>query len=444
MPIRQTRAAVVRKTHVSENVDDLGMAIDEEDQARDDDFIMGGSSEESTGSSEADWSSESLYDDNPGRLRKSKPKAARKNAQQNQGTGAKVRSVEAAPSQLNTVPNPVFPLSGGFAFLDLESYVCHCANPSSRLSQPLLTGREGPSFGTHSAHSPCKVLAFFGLVFLETFKAVFCPTHNYIVPMSEWATHIRGNHSDWCSTTKKNECARMAKHVADIHDLSVDQTEEDFKLPDEIDEPLLTDTRNLNRNYLCPLGCGKWIAEDKGSNNPERFIREKHILSNCIKGQCPRFRTIDLDEPRWVYKVQISVKNKKFHSFVLPLGWERGDDEEVTPVPEAPSLDTYVVSVGSRSGQDWPVILGWPAYDQEISADNHVISLRSLLLLPHCDCKKSTRNSNFLENGLHLVHHAIVKYFRTAMLFVHKKHKRVVDAITLECVFLTFNGLTLT
>lgn len=100
---------------------------------------------------------------------------------------------------------------GGFKFLSLESYTCHCVNShESHLSRPW--------------PPQCKVLTYFALVFLESLHVVYCPAHNKIIPMSEWATHVRTHHVDWCSATKKSDCTEMAKHVAASHNLSMDQS----------------------------------------------------------------------------------------------------------------------------------------------------------------------------------------------------------------------------
>jgi hypothetical protein len=391
-------------------------------QASDKDYAIGDSdeSEDSSPSSENDFYSDSLEKDRSERPKRKAGPSTAKNKQRKHTSETNVRSIEAATSRTKDSFSHISPeMSGGFKFLHLESYICHCASPSLSRSAP----------------PRCKVLAYFALVFLESLGAVYCPSHNQIIPMAEWATHVRRSHLDWSSKTKKSECVAMARHVADGHNLSMDQTADDLNLPDEIDEPLSTNTSNLNLNYRCPLGCGQWMVEDKGSNFPERFIREKHIRNNCPEGVCLNYKDIHLDEPRWIFKVRISGKKVKFHCFVLPLEWERSDDGELTAFPEPPLLDDITPLVDLDGRQEWPLTLGWRAYDQEISANDHVVALRSLILLPRCDCKASP-NSHFLEKGLHLVDHAIIKYLRSAVSFIHEKHKGVVDVITLECVLL--------
>jgi hypothetical protein len=226
------------------------------------------------------------------------------------------------------------------------------------------------------------------------------------------------------------------QHVAAGHNLTMDQAAEDLELPDEIEEPLSTSTSNLKLNYQCPLGCGLWMAQDPSSNFPERYIREKHIKKGCKK-ECPTYNEIALDEPRWVFKVKISGKTKNLHCFLLPLGWERSDNEEITDAPNAPLLDDPSLPSLPETlvgRQKWPVTLGWCAYDQEISASDHVIALQSLIQISRCNCrhKESSPDSHFLEKGLHLVHHAIGRYLQAATSFVHQKHRGVLDAITME------------
>lgn len=377
-------------------------------------------SEDSSPSSESDFFSDSLDKNRPDMPKRKAGPSTVKNKWRSHTSGTNFRSVETATSQAQVVFNHIPPqMSGGFEFLHLESYICHCANPSLSQSSP----------------PRCKVLAYFALVYLESLRSVYCPNHNRILPMSEWATHVKQSHLDWSSTTKKSECTAMARHVADSHNLSMDQTADNLNLPDEINEPLSTNTSHLHLNYQCPLGCGQWMAEDKGSNFPERFIREKHIRNNCPEGPCSEYQDIHLDQPRWIFKVRISGKKVKFHCFILPLEWERSDYEESTVVPSPPLLDDGATPDDLDDSQAWPLTLGWHAYAQEISANDHFIALRSLILLPRCDCNASP-NSNFLEKGLHLVDHAIVKYLRSAVSFVHEKHKGVVDALTLEYVLL--------
>jgi hypothetical protein len=394
----------------------------------DEDYIMGGSVESGDSSFSSEGVSSSDFIDPESSVLSGRSK--RTNKRKQKASKAPVRSVETAASR-STVATAYFPLLSipkGFKFLELESYVCHCASPLSTSAD-----QEPSSHDKSSPRSRCKVLQYFGMVFLENLGVVYCPTHDFIVPMSEWVAHVYRSHLDWISAHKKQECLRMAEHVAISHELSLEETAEDLNLPVEIEELLVVHTMSLSHlrlNYQCPLGCGLWIAEDKSSRFPERYIREKHIRSGCRTGPCDLFRDITLDEPRWVHKVRISAKSSVFHSFVLPHDWERSDNEDHTAAPEAPSLGDVIPSVRLDHRQDWPLKLGWPAYVKEIAANDHVVALRNLILQPRCDCRSSTPNSHFLEKGLHLVDHALVKYFRTAMLFLHSKHKRVVDAIT--------------
>ena len=408
-------------------------ADDQSDDGHDDeDYIIEASVESGDSSfpSEDELSSDFIGPESSALTGQSERKeSATKNTRKQKASRTAVRSVETANSRSKVAAySPALSISEGFKFLELESYVCHCASPLSAS-----TDKEPSSHDRSSPRSRCKVLQYFGMLFLANLGVVYCPTHDFIVPMSEWVAHVYRSHLDWISANKKQECFRMAEHVAISHELSLEETAENLSLPVEIEEPLVANTTSLSHlhlNYQCPLGCGIWMAEDKSSGYPERYIREKHVRSSCRMGPCVRFRDIALDDPRWVHKVRISAKNPVFHSFILPYDWEKGDDADDTAAPEAPSLGDVIPSVRLDHRQDWPLKLGWPAYGREIAANNHVVALRNLILQPRCDCKSSTPNSHFLEMGLHLVDHALGKYFRTAMLFLHTKHKRVVDSIT--------------
>jgi hypothetical protein len=378
------------------------MDVDDQESATSNgDYAKMGDSEESKESSANESFSDSHDESQPDRQ-----KQVRK--------GANMRSVEAATTRSKNPIEAISPMTpGGFAFLELESYICYCM-----VSQP--------------RNSRCKVLDYFGMVFVESLQALYCPAHNQITPMSLWAYHVKRSHLDWCSADKKKDCDSMARHVANSHNLSMD--EKDIDLPDEINEPLSTKTKNLHLNYQCPF-CGYWMAADKGSRFPERYIREKHIRDKCTKnGPCPRYNDVELEEPRWIFKVKVSATGK-YHSFVLPLEWENCDDEDLEPTLslEPPSLDLDTTLIHLSCRQEWPLMLGWHAYDQEISANDHVVALRSLISLPRRNTP-STPDTPFLEKRLSLIRGAIVTYFRTAVLFVHNKHKRVVDVITLEYV----------
>ncbi|KAI9450534.1 hypothetical protein BJY52DRAFT_1191759 [Lactarius psammicola] len=392
-------------------------------QANDRDYRVGGSDEskESSPSSEAGPCLDPFNQrhlDRPRGKAGPGPSAER----QHYNSGAKTRSIQAATLQAEDAFSKPRQTPGGFSFLHLESYTCNCASPT--ISKP--------------SPSQCKVLAYFAMIFHDGLQVVYCLSHSQIIPMSEWATHVRGSHLDWSSGTKKSDCEEMAKHVAHGHCLSMDQTIEDLHLPGEIDEPLSTSTSNLHLNYKCPLGCGVWSVKDKKSSQPERYIR-RHIKNDCEKNKDSKCVDVHLDDPRWVFKVKISGKQNKHHSFVLPPEWERGDDEELAAAPDFPPLavDNAPHSEGLGGGQKWPVTLGWCAYDQEISASNHIDALRRLILLPRCKCRSKTPSySHFLEKGLHLVDHAVGRYLRSATLFVHEKHRGVLDAITSECAAL--------
>ncbi|KAH9988502.1 hypothetical protein BJV77DRAFT_964397 [Russula vinacea] len=306
-------------------------------------------------------------------------------------------------------------------FLELESYICYCEEQSFRVSQNDLPVEHD---------SRCKVLDYFGMVFLEHLRVLYCPTRNRITPMSEWAAHIKGSHADWMSANKIKDCDSMAKHVADSHNLSMKSTFKDLDLPNEIDNPLSTKTKNLTFSYQCPI-CDLWTATDKDSNQPDRYTR-RHLQTKCLKEAGDDYKTIGLSKPRWIFKVMISKNPTNFHSFILPKEWENRDEEdsEILPYPQPPSLDIDASHIYLECRQEWPLTLGWPAYDKEISANSHVVSLKSLILPPHP--KRSNPDALFLEKGLRVIQRAIVTYFRKALSFIHDKHKSVVDAITLD------------
>ena len=406
----------------------------------DDDYNSSGSEGKESGqSSENDCYSDSLDSNGPAHTSSKSQQKGHFSAQKGREQQvAVVRGVEATTSRSQVASDPLPQTPGGFEFLKLESYICHCS------SQPTFELHPASQELSSLAQAPgsCKVLAYFGLVFLNALQAVFCPAHNRIVPMSEWATHIRYRHLDWCSSTKKIDCTQMAKHVADSHSLSIDQTSVDLNLPHEIEEPLSDQGSSyINLNYKCPLGCGTWIAADKGSNFPERFIREKHIRYSCPNGLCPQFKDIDIGEPHWIHKVKISrAHTDQYHCFVLPHGWDAMGSGTLATVPDGPHLGNPSGLAVLGDQQDWPLLLGWVGYDQEISAGDYVTALRSLIKLPRCNCKRTSQTSHlhFLDKGLHLVHHALVKYFKTAMLFIHQKHQTVVNAITSRCVLCLF------
>ena len=60
----------------------------------------------------------------------------------------------------------------------------------------------------------CKVLLYFGMLFLNDMQAIFCPTHHCFVPMACWADYVRCSHLDWILSTKVDKCSHMAKYVA--------------------------------------------------------------------------------------------------------------------------------------------------------------------------------------------------------------------------------------
>jgi hypothetical protein len=125
----------------------------------------------------------------------------------------------------------------------------------------------------------------------------------------------------------------------------------------------------------------------------------------------------------------------KFHCFILLLEWENCDDKDLEPTLslEPPSLDLDMTPVHLECRQEWPLTLGWHTYNQEISANDHIVALWTLISPPR-RITPSTPDTPVLEKGLSLIQGAIVTYFRTAIRFVHDKHKGVVDAITLEYV----------
>jgi hypothetical protein len=319
--------------------------------------------------------------------------------------------------------------TGGFTFLQLESYICSCCHtaPESR-------GMANSAKTNMLPRTRCKVLLYFGMIFLADMQAIFCPAHNCFVPMAEWATHVRCNHKDWVSATKIDECSRMAEHVAFSCGLDLKQKPIDFRLPLEIEAPFSSYTTlpasPIHRSFQCPK-CGLWQAQAKDSGRPERYMR-RHLRAECPNGRYSDWQTVPLDEPRLTYRVSTSCGTS--HVFLLPPDWDGiGEDEEPAELPELSSQDHTVRSVSSRTAcQDWPLKLGWTAYDKEIAASDHISALRQLIMRPRCGCRRRTRNPDFLEEGLHMIGHAISKYFMSSMVFIHKKHKKVVDEIVSE------------
>ncbi|KAH9990119.1 hypothetical protein BJV77DRAFT_963577 [Russula vinacea] len=186
--------------------------------------------------------------------------------------------------------------SVGLRFLELESYICYCEEQSFRVSQNDLPVEHD---------SRCKVLDYFGMVFLEHLRVLYCPTRNRITPMSEWAAHIKGSHVDWMSANKIKDCDSMAKHVADSHNLSMKSTFKDLDLPNEIDNPLSTKTKNLTFSYQCPI-CDLWTATDKDSNQPDRYTR-RHLQTKCLQEAGDDYKTIGLSKPRWIVKLYSTI-----------------------------------------------------------------------------------------------------------------------------------------
>lgn len=136
------------------------------------------------------------------------------------------------------------------------------------------------------------------------------------------------------------------------------------------------------------------------------------------------------------------MNTDQYHSLVLPHGWEGGTVASTPVLIDGPQLGNSSPLAALVDPQDWPLLLGWIDYDWEISAGDHVTALWSLIKLPHCNCKRTSQTSHlhFLDKGLQLVYHALAKYFKTAMLFIHQKHQTVVDAITLRCVLCHSSG----
>lgn len=319
--------------------------------------------------------------------------------------------------------------TGGFKFLQLEAYICSCCHTA-----PELHGMANSAKTNVFPRTRCKVLLYFGMIFLPDMQAIFCPAHNCFVPMAEWATHVRCNHKDWVSATKIDECSRMAEHVSVSCGLDLRQKPIDLRLPLEIEAPfssyMTLPASPIHRSFRCPK-CSLWQAQAKDSGRPDRYMR-RHLRDECPNGRFSDWQTVPLDEPHWTYRVSTSCGTS--HVFILPPDWDGiGEDEEPAELPELPSQDHTIRSVSSRTPcQDWPLKLGWTAYDKEISASDNITALRQLILRPRCGCRRRTRNLDFLEEGLHMIGHAISKYFMSSMVFVHKKHKKVIDEIVSE------------
>lgn len=307
--------------------------------------------------------------------------------------------------------------SAPFEFLPLEYYECTC------LSTP------DPAFRT-----TCKVLLFFGLVYLPDYRAIFCPKHHQFVPLAELPVHLI-KHNDWTLGKKTKEAKRMSEHIALSLDIDAAQTAGDLItcLPTEIEEPFgcykLHSPLPTQISYQCPK-CGIWKAacKGKGTHGPEWDI-QRHLRFECDKGPFPKkWSSLALAEPCWTYRVRFAGGGS--HVFVLPEDWaDRAEDEETVDLPEFPSKPQAVPSISLRTSyEDWPLKLFWPAYDREILASDHVVALRQLIMQPRPQ-RSLESDLDAMETALHLIRAATVKYFKSAMVFLHSKHKRVVESI---------------
>lgn len=322
-----------------------------------------------------------------------------------------------------------------FTFLELESYACSCCTtPSSNSTQ-----QTSQQFAGSSIFLTCKVLQFFGMIYMSQFRALFCPAHNCFVPMSFWARHVSQHHKDWVSVNKVDECARMANHVAQSCQLDIEQKVEDLQLPDTLRRPFVPSTvtaagSHVFKSLRCPK-CGLWEAISTTGESDRLMRRHLRDTGKCRKGPITNWKSIRLEGPCWTYRVKTSPRTS--HVFILPDDWDEcGENEEIQELPEFPEFPSQGHSVLSFSAltasQDWPITLRWTEYDAEISASSHVAALRQLIALPVCGCKRGIRSPSFLEEGLHQAYHWLFKYLKTAMTFVHKKHKRVINAVISE------------
>lgn len=224
----------------------------------------------------------------------------------------------------------------------------------------------------------------------------------------------------------------MALHVASSLDLTPDQTSSDLDLPKEIDQPFSgykSQSRSpIHYSYQCPK-CGFWKAACKGegTHRPDWDMR-RHLRDDCRKGPFKTWNSMALAEPCWTYRVPFTGGGS--HVFVLAEGWaDRLEEDETVHLPEFTSEPQTAPSISLRSShQDWPLRLSWPAYDREITAADHIIPLRRLIMQP-LPQKQLRSDLDTIEAVLHLSRTAIVKYFKSAMVFLHSKHKLVVEGV---------------
>lgn len=249
--------------------------------------------------------------------------------------------------------------------------------------------------------------------------------------MANPATHIL-KHSDWISSLKTPESQRFSKHVSRSLGLDLSQTAEALNLPKEIDEPFgsykLAPRYPVQLSFQCPK-CGHWKAACKGLGaHPPEWDMRRHLRDGCKAGPFKNFDKIPLSEPCWTYRVY--VEGGGSHVFLLPEDWDQignNENEELVAVPEFPFQPQAVLSSLLTLSQDWPFVLSWPEYDKEISASDHVLVLRQLIMPPQ---QLSGSEPDAVEAGLRLIRPAVVKYFRSAMKFIHSKHKSVAKNLT--------------
>ena len=367
-------------------------------------------------------------------------KRKRSHSQVAKKTSKKVCSVVTAIDSRTTkklLPPASLPLvvsPGIFSFLPAEWYQCRCLMKSP------------------TSHALCHVLGFFELWFHDAFNVIVCNTHDSLVPMSHLAVHLSKRH-DWKSSTKSNDVHRIVQHIAQICCVKEDQSPQDVlqRLPSYLDAPLVPPGSNrwkVENRFPCPLpGCGHWEPEDKRltASKPDGYI--KRHLRDDHGHRVPQNSTFKCSR---THRMCIAGTTHS-HIFILPSISINLTDESTSPISTIldmrPSFGSLIplatLQLSGSAFQEWPSILGWVAYEQEISANTHVIALRRLILPPICTCSPPIgrkQHSHFLDEGLHQCRHALLKYLELAVSFAQGKHKKVSDILVSRYVIFIWSN----
>lgn len=285
-----------------------------------------------------------------------------------------------------------------------------------------------------ASSSSCPLLNFFQLTWQNSLNALYCPTHNRLLPGDYVWQHIARHHKARHSGIRISSLLEaFLGHLKGCHPIIVNQSTKDLKkiLPCSLDYPLSSNSGSIGQRYKCPVpSCSSWISVNNGKG-AQRAEYMKHLKKHNLSNK-EHEMAIQAFQPQWTEMVQIAGgkscmgKGGDIHWFLLPNyvpGYNGGQLKD--------SRGVFESNPAATASELWPMKIGWCDELERIAKclalplAEVIIILQDLAQPPSLDllrkCDDDDDVAQSIEHGLIQSNKLSLKYFSEGVQWVGKK-----------------------